>query len=201
MKKVTLPLKEPTPESGGSVAPTPGEASPPIGDFSGTEKPGDEVETLPATPVEVPTPTEEDDSFLSEDLTDVDTSFPLIQEGPCDLEIKKVERKATKDGRGELLIITLALCAERETVKGDVVQKGFPITTRIPITPTAGYTEDMIKRKVALFVQAAGGTRLFPLTQWTGLVLPCRITIRKERTDKTTGEFYEASNDVKFVKQ
>jgi hypothetical protein len=142
-----------------------------------------------------------DADFLSEDLSTTDTSFPVVKEGPAELLIAKVEKLPNKKGNGFNLKFTLKAMGELVTTKDEVVQAGFPFTTLIPITPSENYTEDMIKRKVALFVQAMKGTLLFPLAQWEGQVAQCRITIRKERTDKETGDVYPMQNEIKFVKE
>lgn len=140
-------------------------------------------------------------SFLDEDMSTIDTSMPLIKDGPCKLLLVKLEKLPNKKGTGFLLKFTLKATEDMETVKGDLVHVGYPVFKQISITPTPQYDEDAIKRAVALFVQSAKGTKLFPLSQYEGMILPCRMTIRKERTDKDTGDVYPASNEVKFVKE
>jgi hypothetical protein len=142
-----------------------------------------------------------DEDFLAGDMSQVDTSMPLIKEGPCELEIAKIEKTSNKKGTGFVLKFTLKATAEMETVKDDVVQKGFPFFKTISITPTEEYTKEAIIKAVALFVQCAGGKDLFPLQQYDGKIIPCRIIIKKGRRDPNTGEVYPPSNEVKFVKE
>lgn len=166
----------------------------------GTELPAPAVAEM-ETETGSPEPDIADVGFLGEDLSGVDTSMPLIKEGPCELLIAKLEKTPNKKGTGFNLKFTLKATKDMETTKDDVVHEGFPFFKQISIAPTPDYSEDTIKKAVALFVQCAGGTRLFPLDQYEGKVVPCRVTIKKERTDKNSGETYPPANEIKFVKE
>jgi hypothetical protein len=139
-------------------------------------------------------------SFLDEDLSGVDTSLPLVKEKIYPLLVAKIEKVATKDNTGELIKIQLKLEEDAVDTNGNHINKGFPIFHSIPITPSENYSKDDIKRKVAEFVQAAGGQRIFPLSTYENAKLFAKVTIQKERTDKN-GTLWPARNAIgRFLK-
>lgn len=140
-------------------------------------------------------------SFLDEDLSGVDTSMPLVKEGIYELKVDEIEKIPNKAEDGELLKFKFKTTSAMESVDGQPIAEGYTLFHQISITPTEKYTKDAIKRNVAAFVQAAGGTHLMPLEQWKGKIVQAKVKVQGERTNKETGESYPPRNEIKsFVK-
>lgn len=136
-------------------------------------------------------------SLLTEDLSNVPTTLPLLKESLYDLIITKVEAVPTKDGSGERLSITMKTQTVAESVTGETINAGFPIYHNIGITPTEKYSVEMIKRSLAAFAKAVGVATIQPLAQFEGKVVRVKLIVEQERTDEKTGKKYDARNGVK----
>lgn len=138
--------------------------------------------------------TDDPADILSVDLSGVDTSFPLLPAGLYDLVVDGVKVEPNKAGNGRNVVIALKTTTDTTSVKGEALNKGFPITTYISLTPAEKYNEASIKRGLALFQQACGIKGQFqPVSQYKDKIVRCKVTIRPAK-----GEF-EESNSIKFV--
>lgn len=133
-------------------------------------------------------------SVLDEDLTNQDTSFPLLKEGLYDLGIDKLTIEDNKERTGQNVVIKVKTTADSVDVKDKRLNKGFPMTTYISLTETKDYDKEAIKRNLAVFMKAVGHKGKFGNGQWAvGRVARAKVTIRPPK-----GE-YEASNSIKWV--
>lgn len=139
--------------------------------------------------------------ILTQDLSGVDTSLPLIVDGIYELEVKEVKQEPTKDGAKQNLNITLVTVGDASTTRRDVVHAGFPLYRTISLTPTEKYTADMVRRGLAEFAQALGVATVRPLEALVGKRLYAKVVIDPERTDKATGKRYDSRNSIsRFLK-
>lgn len=136
--------------------------------------------------------------ILNEDLSGVDTTLPLIVEGIYDLAVFKLSKDPSKDGTKENLNIVLHTTETANTTTRDTVQKGFPLFHVISLTPTEKYTVEQIKRKLAEFTQAVGVPSINPMESIVGRVVRTKVIVEPERTNKETGQTYDARNSVKM---
>ncbi len=137
---------------------------------------------------------------LDEDLTGVDTSFPLLAAGLYDMEIKEVSKVPNNAKTGDNLKIVVVTTKDALDVKGQRLNAGMKLTSYIGLSETPKYNQDDIKKNCAVFVQAVGCgiTRINPLEQFAGKIVRAKITIRPAGPDKT-GVQREAANDIKWV--
>lgn len=150
------------------------------------------------TPVETPST-----SLLDEDLSSIDTSFPIVKEGIYDLELMTVEEVSTKDQQGSMVKIKFALTEDAQGVSGDVVNKGYPIFHQIVVTPKGGLTMEMVKKSLASVLQPMGMKSLRDLLTAgkQGKIVRVKLVVQPERKDKETGKTYPARNEIKtFLK-
>ena len=136
--------------------------------------------------------------LLTEDLSGVDTSLPMIVEGIYDLKVFAIKQEPSKDGAKENIAIVLHTTEVANTTTRDTVQPGFPVFHNISLTPTEKYSVEQIKRKTAEFVQAAGVRSIKPFENLLGKLVRTKVIVEPERTDPKTGKFYDARNSVKL---
>ena len=137
---------------------------------------------------------------LDEDVSDVDTSFPLLSEGLYDMEIQEVTEESNKAKTGTNLKIVVVTTKDSVSPKGEALNRGMKLTSYIGLTETEKYNTDSIKRNVAGFVQAVGCgiTKVKPFDQFKGKIVRVKVSIRPAGKDKT-GVEREAANDLKWV--
>ena len=135
---------------------------------------------------------------LNTPLADIDTSMPLLAPGLYDMEITDaVVGPAKSNSAHSTLKVTLKTTNDAPDVKGQMINKGFPIYHSIALTPSEDMSVEKIKKNVASLGQRAGivgGTVRQLLDNpavLKGKVVRTKIGIQKE-TDE-----YPASNAVK----
>ena len=133
-------------------------------------------------------------SILDEDLSGVDTSFPLLPDSVQTFEIISVEEVENNAKTGNNLVISMKTTKENLAQgTNDAIQAGFPCKTYIGLVPSKRYTPASIKKAAATFVQAVGTTSLRPYTQYTGKMVDVKVG-----TNPAKGS-YPPSNSFKFV--
>jgi hypothetical protein len=135
---------------------------------------------------------------LNTPVGDIDTSFPLLAAGLYDMEIADaVVGPAKGNPTHQTLKVTLKTTHDAPDVKGQMVNKGFPIYHHIALTPSEDMPIDKIKKNVAALGQRAGASKLSVRdllnnpTVMKGKVVRVKVGIQKET------EEYPASNQVK----
>ena len=137
--------------------------------------------------------------ILSEDLSGVDTSTPLLAEGTYDVRVKEIKKVQAKDGVNHNLKIQLALVDKARSVDGELLNAGFPIFDQISLKVTENYDP---RKNLRRFQEAAGVNGPFePLSQYQDKVLRVQVKVAPESKNKDTGETYPPKNQVKnYVK-
>jgi len=133
--------------------------------------------------------------LLDDDLSDVDTSFPLLAEGVYDMVIKEVKLEENKAKTGNNVVIKVATTVPAKSVKGEHLNPGMVLTNYISTVEVPGkYDRDAIKRNLATFVQATGlGGAINPMDRFKDKIVRCKVKVRPPEGQ------YEAANDIRFV--
>jgi outer membrane protein assembly factor BamA len=132
---------------------------------------------------------------LDEDVSGVDTSYPLLSAGLYDFRIEEVSEEPNKAKTGTNLKIVVVTTKEAMSVKREALAPGLKLTQYIGLTPTEKYSTDAIKRNVAAFVQAVGSgiKSVRPFEQFKDKLVRAKVVI-----NPAEGQ-YEASNGLKWV--
>lgn len=139
----------------------------------------------------------QDLDILTEDLSGVDTSMPLIRDELYEVKLASLKVGKTKAGKGSLNLRFDTL-NETKDIEGKHVNSGYPLFHQVTLTPSEKYTKDQIKKAVAQIAQAL---KVKTLTeQCVGLKCLVKTRVRKEREDETTGEVYPARVEIKSFK-
>lgn len=142
-------------------------------------------------------------SILDEDLSSVDTSFPVIKGGIIhDFEVKHLEVQDNKEGTGQNLVITLTTTGPVPGLNGQTIDAGFPVYHYVGLTPIVGrpdkrdYNEDQIRRSLAQFTLAVHGKKLpvNPFDAHLGKRVRCKVAVTKP-----TAEYPNPGNKLTFV--
>lgn len=137
-------------------------------------------------------------SFLDEDLSQVDTSMPVLAEASAVLKIDDSSLVLNKDKTGQLWKLKMVTTAQMRSTTGEMLSEGFPVFAQVSLKPTEKYSEESIKKAVASWLQAAGVPRLNH-EELKGKLVQCKIAARGERTDEKTGQVYPPSNELRPI--
>lgn len=134
--------------------------------------------------------------ILDRDLSQVNTSMPILRDGIYDVEVSRVELAETSDQQGKMLRLVFKTTAPSQAVSGDMINAGFPLYHNFLLTPKGGMTEEMIVRNLAAFAQSAGVATINPVDQLRGRMVRVRVVVVPERKDRNTGRTYPPSNEI-----
>lgn len=132
---------------------------------------------------------------------DTDTSRSILPAGLYDLEVKSAEVGRNKDDTGDKIAVEFVTTADTSDVKGEPVNKGFPVFHNFGLTETPKFKMSQIRKAVDSFLQAAGlgdiQTRAFinNPSLAVGRTVRCKVGVKKE-----TSEFPAGNNIKEFVK-
>lgn len=132
---------------------------------------------------------------LDQDLTNVDTTFPLLKEGIYNLEVVSLAAVDNKDKTAKNIEIKLKTTAPCNDTKGNEIQPGFGIFYRIPLGQTEKYSIDDIKKKLAIFRLAALGTKegaFGDFAQYVNKIVQVKLVITVDKEGK-----YADKNEIK----
>ena len=115
-------------------------------------------------------------NFNDVDLTNTDTSFPLLEPGMYKFSVVKVEAVENKKKTGDNIKIELKLEQTAKSTKGEEIQAGFPIFDTISMVKTEKYDP---KRKLAQFQEVALGAKgpFAPLDRYLGKEVYAKIKV------------------------
>jgi hypothetical protein len=126
--------------------------------------------------------------LLSADMSNVDTSYPVLAKGLKELVIAEVKEVDNKAQTGKVLEVHLKTTLPDVNIQAkpgtdNVVQAGFPILHRIGLTPTDKYTIAMIKRAIAIFKEAVFGDKNTPAqpADFAGRNVMAQVTIENSQ--------------------
>lgn len=139
------------------------------------------------------------------DLTQIDTSMPLLAPATLDLKIAKVELKKTKDGLTDMLNIEHKTVDMAKSVKDETLHPGVTLFNTLCLQPRGALTAEMVRRSGAELAQAAKVDPTFRFLQHyktlEGKVVRAKVEVAPEGVDKN-GKAFRAKNVVAYyVKQ
>lgn len=146
-------------------------------------------------------------SLGSEELANVDTSFPLLKPGQYEFVVDSVEIKDSNSG-GKFISISAKLNEDAETTAGEPLKPGYPVRHMINLTPSQKQIEnnprgvegcvENIKKDIAKFLDATVGPSRYydPSFQvYRGQTFFAKTRVSKERTDERTGQTYDPQTE------
>jgi len=100
---------------------------------------------------------------LELDLTDVDTSFPTLQENTVLVRVINAEivptKKDNEDGSKKNLMMTYATVTENPSTSGDVIAPGYPLKEWYPLQQSDNPNAPDYKVGLAKLLEALFGER------------------------------------------
>lgn len=122
------------------------------------------------------------------DLTNVETDFPVLEQGICDFTIANMQAETSKNGNGTNIIVELKTAMPYKTRKGEVKQPGFPLRDSIYIpndtTSEKGATAmRMSQQKLAQLKLSVFGTQegaFGKFEQYVGKTVSARLKIESD---------------------
>jgi hypothetical protein len=141
---------------------------------------------------------------LDQDTGGIDIGFPLIPAGLYDMEITDVTVEASKNRPdAQTMSIKFALTQGAVDVKGETVNKGFPVRYYIGLTPTEAYAAKDIAKKLATVLKHAGFATGVTPRQFindpkmvVGKVLRCKVVVTKATEEYDEGNAVKSFVDV-----
>lgn len=134
---------------------------------------------------------------LDTNISDIDTSYPIIHPKIYDMEIKSATIMAGKKNPGNLnLKVSVKTTEQLTSVTGEMVAKGLTLNKYIGVTPSEDRPADNIKKDVARLGKAAGvsGTAADILRQ-PAILVGKRVKV--EVGVKKADAEYPESNEVR----
>lgn len=101
-------------------------------------------------------------SLLEADLTNQETTFPVLEAGPCDFIISDAKLEPTKKHNGYMLNLSLKTAMPWKTNAGVVKGAGFPVRNGLFIPHATADNEaavNMAKSKLAQLKEAITGDK------------------------------------------
>lgn len=147
------------------------------------------------------------DQLANDDMSSVDTSFPLLAPDTYEFTITNIELKTSQNTGGSYISMSLALSSEGAlTPNGDPVGPGYPVTHMISTSTTEKMSEEDIKRNIAQFMDAVVGKSAresgvhfdVTLESYKQQTLIAKTKNQPERVDKNTGETYAPRTVVSY---
>jgi hypothetical protein len=132
--------------------------------------------------------------FYNEDLSDIDTSFPLLREDVYECEFASATQEPSKDGDKQFLHFVFKTAQPGKNPEGQNVSAGYTLHKRINLTESEDRDQAMIRRDIARIVKDGFGARRVADLRPGDRVL-IRVRNSRERTEEKTGRTYSASSE------
>jgi len=144
--------------------------------------------------------------LATEDLSQVDTSYPILLGGTYEFEIKGAEKKTSDKSGGDYLLFDCALLSSEATdIAGNPIQAGYRMRKMINLSPSekqiAAKGEEQCAKDcvadVCKFLDALMEERIWDetLETYVSMTFWAKTKVSKERTDKATGDVYPPAAD------
>lgn len=139
------------------------------------------------------------DMLAQEDLSQVDTSYPILAGGTYEWRIAEASRETSDSGYTYLLFKCALLTPGALDTNGNPVSPGYQIRNMIGLTPSQKQIEEVgldaakenIKKNVVKFLQALGDLTFDPtLEKYKDMTFFAKTRVSKEKEDKKTGQVY-----------
>lgn len=119
---------------------------------------------------------------LDVDLTEVDTTIPVLPKGLYDLQVSGFSKEENKEKSGYNLKVELKTTAPFTSTQGNEVKPGFPLYIYIPLQNKEGSTFDF-RTKLAQLQEAALGEKRPQFNTEELLTKIVRASCKPEDTD------------------
>lgn len=133
---------------------------------------------------------------LGFDVSEADVARPVIKPGRYPATISFARKEASRQKGLPTLMVGYRLNAPAKTIDNKEVGANFTLVQRILLEPTGGLTKQMIEDRLKRVHFAAAGPGRVTTAAWVGKPVDIRVTLREPHRDETTGEEYDASNDI-----
>lgn len=140
------------------------------------------------------------DELGSEDLSTVDTSYPILAPGQYEFQVKEATKEEAESGYQYLLFKCSLVTPNAVDTNGNPVPVGYVMRNMIGLTPAEKTIKEVgleeakkrIKANVVKFLDAVVENRYFDptLETYVGLNFFAKTRVSKERTDPITGQVY-----------
>lgn len=144
------------------------------------------------------------DELASEDLTSVDTSFPILAGDTYEFRINSMTKEVADSGYAYLLIQAATNVPGMDT-NGNPLPPGYPVRHMIGLTPSDKQVAEIgldaakkkIKVNVVKFLDAVGNRVFDPtLESYKDMTFFAKTRVSKERTDPRTGITYSPQAEI-----
>lgn len=136
---------------------------------------------------------------LGFDVTEADVARPVIRNGTYNANIAFARQEPSRQKGLPTMMVGYRLTEPSKDINGKEVGAGFTLVQRILMQPTGNLTQQMINDRLKRIHFAAAGPGRVTTAAWVGKPVRVRVTLREPHRDETTGEEYDASNDVAGV--
>lgn len=128
---------------------------------------------------------------LAEGLDDQSTDEPILAGGLYTFKIFSIELKENESQTFQWISLSLQLQDEAEDLDGNPLNGCF-LNEMIGLTVNEYNSEEDIRREVAKFLDCFQGGRDWDesLESYKGMEGVCKTKVKKERTNKKTGDVY-----------
>lgn len=142
---------------------------------------------------EVNNPLDTLNDLLNTDLSNVDTSFPVLKRGQKELLISDIKVTDSKKG-GKNLVMTLKTTFPDTTVRGREIGAGFSLRHLISLTPSEKYDP---RQNIAALKEAAFGDKNLTVNpqDFIGRTVVAIVTV------DNSPEYGEQNSITRFVKK
>lgn len=129
------------------------------------------------------------DDILGADLTGIEReAYPVLEPGSYLCKIVECKTDKTKDGKGQVLVVTFATEGNAKSVEGKDVPIGYKITHRVGLTPTEKYPikrvlEGLAEIRQGCFGLTAQGSFGDP-AQYIGQAVTIKTKVEKDKDGK-----------------
>jgi hypothetical protein len=135
-------------------------------------------------------------SLLNENLSDTDTSMPLLAAGNYELEIASCKEELSSNQK-PLLSIQLKTMGDNPAADGKgTLHKGYSIFHRVSLTPTDKYNPKKSLKLIRLSAGLDGNSAFGNPTDYVGKVVKAKVKINPGGQNEQTGQTYEPRNEI-----
>jgi len=149
------------------------------------------------------------DQLGSEDLTSVDTSYPILAGGQYEFKIKEMTKEQSDSGFEYLLVKASLVSTNALDVSGEPIKPGYVLRHMIGLTPIEKQVQEKgleavvkdIKRNIVIFLDAVTEDRQWDpsLELYIGKNFFAKTKVTKERVDKNTGNTYPPQAEIQTL--
>jgi hypothetical protein len=149
------------------------------------------------------------DDLASEDLSQIDTSYPILAAGQYEFNAKEVTKECSDNGFEYILVKASLVTSGALDTGGNTISPGYIIRYMIGLTPADKTVAEVgleeakkrIKVNIVKFLDAVVENRQWDPTfeLYVGRNFFAKTKVTKERTDKNTGNVYPPAAEIQTL--